>query len=866
MPKPNHCQSCIGHSWGNDFTRVTGENRVPLLLVGESSGRSEAKKGEPFVGAAGQVLEKAIRMSGLSRSDYSISNLLRCSPPSNELLGTPYEFEALAHCRKYLNETVAERRPSVILALGQLPLRELSKAHVGQDLRGYFLPSIYEGVSVIGTYHPSRILRGDWHLFGVLCHDLRVASRAAQRGLPQPIPTQYNLRPTTDDLSDWLERVRSQSSAVSYDLETAELLIKNPPEPRRIIQMQFSSAVGEAVVVGEQQFDFAREVFLLSSTKYDYNGRLFDRPVLRAAGFDLNGEYHDVMEMYAHTQSGFVSNKDDAHGDKGVPSRLMSLQSCLSFWYPTFRPWKSVKFPQWSIGEPLPLPVRLYGARDSDATIRCALKLRESLTRIDLWDGYYTFKHQLGKVLDDLSEHGLPVDRQRQNEVRIYIGEQQAELQGRIQSLVPDELKPFKAFKSWPRDLREAVKASGQWKPKTKPLEYEVEAFGYARRNGVLIKPLPFNLNSSRQLLAYISHMGYRIPLHLETDRPTTGKNEIEQLVAETDDAVLKLTQRVRKLTKLGGTYCGGDWIPGDDGRVHGEFRFGTASGQTSCSRPNIQQYPEHYDAKDEWVADIMKRVKGCIKAEESHIFAKIDYRAAHARCQGHLAEDENYYRLADTDIHSYTTAHYVGVPDKDTLLELDDESLRKRLREIKKQYEYDRNYKLKRILYLMQFTGGAEKAFQILSAGFVSVIEVQQLMDMIKGLFPKTFIDFPANVEKQLKQQPWLVSQYKHRRFFWDGDLQQATSFLPSNCFHAHAQSALLRLQEQGAFAVYGACNWAHDSLWLHCREELVDEGIAAVKTEFEKPSDVLVNSLGPFWCHADAMKGYSMDKMVEV
>lgn len=473
--------------------------------------------------------------------------------------------------------------------------------------------------------------------------------------------------------------------------------------------------------------------------------------------------------------------------------------------------------------------------------------------------GYYTHRFKLSQVLDDLSDRGLPVDIQLQTELRDYIATEETKLLGELQQLVPQELKPYRQYKGWPGDLREAVKAAGLWVKRCQPQEFPqyVTDMGYALNDDfVLIKPLPFNPDSSIQLLRYIEHKGYRVPLHIDTGKPTTGKEPLEKLIEEVDDDALRLVQKMRKLTKLGGTYASGDWIPGTDGRVHGTFRFGTASGQTSCTRPNIQQFPEHYDKSDLWITDIMKRVKGTIKAEPGHKLIKGDARGAHGRCQGFLAEDEAYYRLASLDLHSYNTAHYIGVEDKDELLALDDYSLMKRLKEIKKEYEYERNAKLKRVAYLMQFGGGADKAFQILSA-FESVVEVHQLMGMIKNLFPKTFIEFPKWVEQEMKKHPRIISASGGCRWFYDKDLQQAIAFCVSNNFHAHVQSAGIRLYERGAFEKYEAINFGHDSWWWHPKEELVDECISVVREEMEKPSEILVNSLGAFWCSADFQVG---------
>jgi len=490
--------------------------------------------------------------------------------------------------------------------------------------------------------------------------------------------------------------------------------------------------------------------------------------------------------------------------------------------------------------------------------------------------GYYRHKYLLSMALDDLSERGLPVDRARQSALRNHIETDETTLLADLQALVPEEVRPSNrkdGYKNLPKDLRAALKLAGLVVPKAKLDYYYTHHYDLCNELGYfirsldgefgLVKVLDFNPNSSQQLLHYIEHRGYPIPRHIDTGKPTTGQAEIEKLVEQTNDPLLKLVQKLRKLTKLGGTYCNGDWVPGEDGRVHTSFKVSsTASGQTAATNPNIQQFPEHFNPEDEWIADIVHRVKDCIRAEPGHKLVKVDARGAHGRMQGFLAEDAPYYRLANLDLHSYNTAHYLRLPDRYQLLDLDDVALSRRLKEIKRAHEHDRNFKLKRVAYLMQFMGGAEKAYKILTA-FDSVIEVQQLMDMIKTLFPKAFKDFPASVEQRMKQYPRLISPSGGCRWFWDYDLQQAVAFSVSNPFHCHVQDALIRLWERGALLKYEGVNFTHDAVWMHPRVELVDEAIAVAKEEFERPSEILVNSLGAFQCMSDAQVGDVLSEM---
>ena len=496
--------------------------------------------------------------------------------------------------------------------------------------------------------------------------------------------------------------------------------------------------------------------------------------------------------------------------------------------------------------------------------------------------GYYDHKFKLSFALDAITAHGLPVDRKLQDDLRTHLEAEEARLTADIQQLVPHELLPAnrkEGYKSLPKDLRALLKEHDLLQ-KGQKLDYYItnhydlcNSLGYYWRdfateedpfNAGLVKVLEFNPNSSDQLLSYIRyctandpfHRWY-VPRHIDTGKDTTGKEEMDKLIEATDDDLLKLSRQVKKAVTFRTRYCSGDWIPLEDGRVHGTFRYGTAVQQTSCSGPNIQQFVEHYDEKDEWEKDIAERLKACIRAEPGYKLVNVDMRGFHARMQGWLSEDPDYYRLAAFDMHSFNTAQFVDHPLKDQLRSMSDTDLAAALKSVKEEHKHERNAYVKRVSFLNQYGGGAEKASRILG---LDISLVEKVLQAIAAPFPRVFRDFPHSVDRRMKGNGRLISPHGCCRYFWDLDLKQAVAFSVSNPAHCHIQSALVRLFEQGAFEKYGACNFCHDSVWYHCPENLIDGCISITKKEFEKPSDVLVNSLGPFFCSADAKVGPSL------
>ena len=165
-----------------------GDPRSPLVLVGEGPGDNEDKTGRPFVGRAGQLLDKALIEAGLSRERVYICNTVKCraadwstGKPQNR---PPTEEETQA-CRRWLLPQLELINPTVILCVGAPSAKNLiRKNFLITKERGLYWPSEYAKTS-IATLHPSYILRqqrpDNDGGFGLLVQDIRKAWDAAVR-------------------------------------------------------------------------------------------------------------------------------------------------------------------------------------------------------------------------------------------------------------------------------------------------------------------------------------------------------------------------------------------------------------------------------------------------------------------------------------------------------------------------------------------------------------------------------------------------------------------------------------------------------------------------------------------------------------
>ena len=131
-----------------------GDPNAPLMFVGEAPGEQEDKRGEPFVGPAGELLDKMIEAMGWSRQSVYINNIVMCRPPNNR---NP-EVDEVSSCKPFLDARIGSIAPRIIVALG----RPASNTLLGRDapissLRGKFHDR--NGIKVMPTFHPAYLLR-----------------------------------------------------------------------------------------------------------------------------------------------------------------------------------------------------------------------------------------------------------------------------------------------------------------------------------------------------------------------------------------------------------------------------------------------------------------------------------------------------------------------------------------------------------------------------------------------------------------------------------------------------------------------------------------------------------------------------------
>jgi DNA polymerase len=173
------CQRCKLSVGRKNLVFGVGNPAAHLVFVGEGPGADEDEQGEPFVGKAGQLLNKMIEAMGYRREDVYICNVVKCRPPGNR---NP-EPDEIAACEPFLKKQLAAIRPRMIVTLGKFAAQCLLRDDTPiSRLRGQFRS--YEGVPLMPTFHPAYLLRDPtkkkeaWEDLKAVMHELDRLGRA----------------------------------------------------------------------------------------------------------------------------------------------------------------------------------------------------------------------------------------------------------------------------------------------------------------------------------------------------------------------------------------------------------------------------------------------------------------------------------------------------------------------------------------------------------------------------------------------------------------------------------------------------------------------------------------------------------------
>lgn len=170
-----NCHKCPLAKGRKHIVFGDGNRQAHIMLIGEGPGADEDNQGIPFVGKAGQLMNKAFEGIGLKREQLYIANIVKCRPPGNRV---PEEGEGAA-CLDYLRNQVVLIKPKIIVLLGSTALKNIiSKEYGITACRGKWIEK--KGILYLPTWHPAALLR-DENKKIEFWKDLKEVRRKAQK-------------------------------------------------------------------------------------------------------------------------------------------------------------------------------------------------------------------------------------------------------------------------------------------------------------------------------------------------------------------------------------------------------------------------------------------------------------------------------------------------------------------------------------------------------------------------------------------------------------------------------------------------------------------------------------------------------------
>lgn len=149
----NKCKLCQQRT---NIVFGVGNKNADIMFIGEGPGADEDRLGEPFVGRAGQLMDKAFKGIGIEREKTYITNIVKCRPPQNRV---PDKEEAAA-CIDYLKNQIMLVNPRIIVLLGSTALKNiLGEDYLISKVRGNWIEK--DGIKYMPTWHPAALLRDE---------------------------------------------------------------------------------------------------------------------------------------------------------------------------------------------------------------------------------------------------------------------------------------------------------------------------------------------------------------------------------------------------------------------------------------------------------------------------------------------------------------------------------------------------------------------------------------------------------------------------------------------------------------------------------------------------------------------------------
>lgn len=523
----------------NRFPGIPGSKpfKAKLAIVGEAPGNQEIGMKQPFVGPAGQLLNKALEAVGLPpREEIFVTNALLCRPPQQK----PQLKTAIRECQARLLEELEQVQPEIILVLGNIAMHALTDdfdLKITQVMGRVITSPYFPNSKVIPVLHPAAVLRapGDYKLFYSSLHYCR---NIYDGGAPKD-PGKTEWVPVEDEVS--MQRMLKELSTkevIAADIETTGL------NPRRDELLVLGIAYDKNKTFAIAPNMLNQKLFELPIKWIWHNGK-FDISFLRRRGFAAKVDHDTMLLSYCINEHGGI------HDLGQISSRVLGAAP-----YKHKAKEKSGKkgfaaLPKQDLYERV--------ATDVDYTLQAFHELYDKVqNNKGLSNLYHTLMIPGSMFLYRVQRNGMFVDQDLLQEFKLEYQEHLSEIMDEILDM-----------------------AQPLWDPEQ-----------YREQTGVKSAPEVFNPGSTYQVAWLLYDVLQLRPRGRKKGR-STDKEMLEKMQGQ--HPIIDKMLEYRSVSKELSTYIEGvERHIADDNRVHTTFKLhGTVTGRLSSSKPNVQNQPK---------------------------------------------------------------------------------------------------------------------------------------------------------------------------------------------------------------------------------------------------------------------------------
>jgi len=426
------------------FVRPCGDlHKASYMLVGEQPGKTEILKGQPFVGAAGRVLDECLKHVGINRSDCYITNVFKdLDQPLAGYIKFTSRHVTLQCDRAYeylkvLKEEVQRYEGKVIVAFGNVPLWALTERVGVMKWRGSVLPCRFDNRKlVIPTPHPATIIPPKMQYLNkyLIQYDLRKAIRV-HKGEWSPPQRQLKIDPTYDETLEFLERCKQQGLKGHYVAYDIEILPQNFEVSCISFALSPSEVISIPFIWRNRANRWTPDQELVIWQKI---AEILENPQIRKVGQNLSFDAHFLLKRYGIHAKGLEDTMIAqqilmSEFPKGLDF-ITSIWTDENYYKDEGKTWFKQGGGSWE-------QLWIYNALDSAICMEAFPKQLEALHK---QGNMATYRRQ-SKLIEPLvfmQEHGIRVDLEGMEKWREELQEEMTSLLNELHSIVGYELNP----------------------------------------------------------------------------------------------------------------------------------------------------------------------------------------------------------------------------------------------------------------------------------------------------------------------------------------------------------------------------------------------------------------------------------------